>query len=387
MKKSLLFLVLSILAIIVFGLSACSVVETPPASTPSTDTQGTSTPAATSAPAVSAYDSSKADVVIRFAHNDAEGDLLKHKYYVFTSVFQGIIEAKTNGRICVEVFPNSQLGDLPSMLEQMQQGLIQVAGGQNTGLWSGYYSGIQCLDIPYAFPSVDVAMDVLNGEFGDKLNANLIENGGFRCIAFLPTSFRNFITKGTQIRSAADLAGMKIRVMEAPIYVTMVESLGASTTIISFAELYSAMQTGVVDGHEQAPYTVLQNNLQEVADYYTIDGHLLNSNGITMNEKFFQSLAVEDQELVLYAARQAQLAMMGIVQATETADLGTIAAAGVEVYYPTDEELATFRDATQQPVIDMLIRDQGVEKAIIDEMFAAIDASQARFASKTNPGK
>lgn len=363
-------------------ITACAVTDQGAASSASQNTSSASADVSAAAEKPMEDEVVKnADILIRFSHCDSEGSLLNDKYYTYSTTFKRIVEDRTGGRIAVEIFPNNQLGDLPSALEQTSQGLIEMAGGQNTGLLAGYTNDIQCLDIPYSFPSVEVALDVLNGEFGDKLNQMVIDGGNVRVLSWLPTSFRNFISKGKQIKQASDLKGMKIRVMEVPIHVTMIEKLGGVPSVVSFSELYSAMQTGVVDGHEQAPYTVLMNNLQEVADYYTLDQHIINANAVTMNEKFYQSLSEEDQKTILYAARQAQSAMMGIVTATESQDLEKIKAAGVEIYTPSEEEIATFKDATQQPIIDMLIKD-GVDSAIIDEMYAAIKASSEKFNGK-----
>ena len=316
------------------------------------------------------------EIVIKFGHNDGEVGLLETPYYAYSRVFKNMVETLSGGRMGVQVFPANQLGDLPSMLEQTVKGTLQVTAGQNTGLLASYFPKIQILDIPYAFPDLDTAITMLNGEFGEALNEELVEAAGVRILSYLPTAMRNFASNTKEIKSPADLKGMKVRVMEIPLHQKMVESLGGIPSVVSFAELYSDLQTGVVDAQEQAPYTMVMNNLQEVTKYYTLSQHLLNSNACTINEEFFQSLSEEDQQIVLKAARAAQRAMLGITTANEPEVYDKMAAAGVQVYVPTEEELASFREIARQSGVDYMT-SIGVEESYIQDFFDEIDATYA----------
>lgn len=319
-----------------------------------------------------------AEIVIKFGHNDSEIGLLESPYYAFSRVFKNTVETLSGGRIGVQVFPNNQLGDLPSMLEQTVSGTLQMTAGQNTGLLATYMPKIQVLDIPYVFRDLNTALTVLNGEFGQQLSQDLIDAAGVRVLCYLPTAFRNFASNTKEIKSADDIKGMKIRVMEIPLHMDMVESLGGIPSVISFQELYSALQTGVVDGQEQAPYTMVMNNLQEVTKYYTLSQHLLNSNACTMNEAFFQSLSDEDQQIVLTAARAAQRAMMGITTANEPEVFDKLRSAGVQVYAPNEAELASFQDITRQSAIAYL-ETVGVEADYVRGFLALVDATQSEI--------
>lgn len=372
-KIKIFFCILLILSMLV-SLSGCIQPTEPTSTAPATPA-----PASPTSEAKPSELPKDAEIVIKFAFNDSMIGILESSYYSYIQVFKQMVENKSGGRIAVQTFPNNQLGDLPSMLDQAVKGTIQMTAGQNTGLFATYAPNIQALDIPYVFRDTEVALKVLNGELGAKLSQELIEKAGIRIISYLPTSFRNFITNKKQIRVAADVKGLKIRTMEVPIHIKMMESLGANPTVISFAELYTAMQTGVVDGHEQAPYTVLMNKLEEVADYYTLDGHILNSNAVSINEKFFQSLSKEDQRIILSSARAAQQAMLGVIKAKEVQDLAKIAAAGVEIYQPTPEELEGFKEATQKSVIDMLKLE--MDEAIISEMLKEVKKAEKELDS------
>jgi len=170
------------------------------------------------------------------------------------------------------------------------------------------------------------------------------------------------------------MEGLKMRTMQVPVHLTMVKALGANPTPIPWEELYSALQTGVADGQENPPYAVVMAKLSEVQKYYTLDNHLLNIAVVGINDKLFQSLSPEDQAIVKFAARQAQMALLGVVAAKENLDLKAIEKDGVEIYNPTPAEFSQFRDKVQGPVLEAL---QGkVDKAWTDKLFSAVSAAE-----------
>lgn len=315
-----------------------------------------------------------AQTVVKFAHTEAEGDLLKNPYWAYTEVFSRIVENETAGRYKIQVFPNKQLGDLESLAEQTARGIIQMSGGLSAGHLSSFFPSIQVLEMPYTFPSIEVGRLVMNGKFGRDLADAIAEKSGIRVIAFLPSAFRSFTNNKKVVKTAADMKGMKIRVQNIPIHVEMVKALGAAATPIAWAELYNALQTNVVDGQENAPYTMLLANLQQVQKYYTLDKHLLNMPLITINDKFYKSLSADDRKAFDFAAREAAFAFLGIITAKESQDLKTIAAAGVQIYSPTPAEFQTFVDATREPIL--AIMKQKVDEKWIKGLLSSIDEAK-----------
>ncbi len=318
-----------------------------------------------------------AQTVVKLAHSEAEGNLLDNPYWAFTEVFGRALESESNGRYVLEVFPNKQLGDLESMTEQTARGVIQIAAGVSAGLLASYYPSIQILEMPYSFPNTEVGREVLNGPFGEELSDALAAESGVRILSYLPSAFRNFSNSVRPIHSPKDMEGLKIRVQPIPIHLKIVESLGASATPIAWAELYNALQTGVVDGQENAPYTMLLANLQEVQKYYTLDGHLLNMPMVIINEDFYSGLSDEDKAIFRSAARQASFAMLGIIKAKESQDLKTIAEAGVEIYQPTREEFQAFVEATREPVREVLA--ENVDAQWFEKLDAAVAEAEAKL--------
>jgi TRAP-type transport system periplasmic protein len=316
----------------------------------------------------------QAQTVVKFATVDCEGDLMDCPYYAYTEVFNQVLTAGTNGRYEMQTFPNSQLGDLGSLTEQTARGIIQMTGGQNAGQLAEYYPSIQIVEMPYTFSSLETAREVMWGPFGKELADEVAEASGIRIMSWLPSAFRNFSNSVRPIKTPEDMAGLKIRVQPVPIHLKMVESLGASGTPIAWGELYNALQTGVVDGQENAPYVVLLGHLEEVQKYYTLDGHLVNMPLVFINEDFYQGLSEEDRAVFDEAGRAASFAMLGIVTAKETADLKKITDAGIEIYKPTPEEFQQFVEATRDPVRAVL--EEAVEAQWFDKLESAIADTQ-----------
>lgn len=319
-----------------------------------------------------------AQTVVKLAHSEGEGDLLDNPYWAFTEVFGRALEAESNGRYTLQVFPNKQLGDLESLVDQTARGVIQISAGVSAGLLSSYFPDIQILEMPYSFPNTEVGREVMSGPFGKELSDALAEQSGLRVLSYLPSAFRNFSNSIRPIKSPADMEGLKIRVQPIPVHLEIVKALGASATPIAWGELYNALQTGVVDGQENAPYTMLLANLHEVQKYYTLDRHLLNMPMVIINEEFYQSLSAEDQAIFRSAGRQASFALLGIIKAKESQDLRTIAESGVEIYQPTADEFRQFVEATQEPLRAVL--SEKVDAKWFDKLDAAVAAAQAKFA-------
>lgn len=316
----------------------------------------------------------KPEKVIKLGHCDTHIGIVESPYFAYTETFKAIVEGRTGGRIGVQIFPNSQLGDLRSQMEQTARGSIQVTAGMTVDLLASYDPNIQVLAIPYTFQNTEIGRTVLNGPFGREMGDFIAQKSNLRVISWLPTAFRSFSNSVRPIHTPEDMKGLKIRTMQVPIHMTMVKALGANPTPIPWEELYSSLQTGVVDGQENPPYAVVMAKLSEVQKYYTLDNHLLNIAVVVMNDKFFNDLSPADQSIVKYAARQAEMAMLGVVTAKENLDLKAIAKAGTAIYNPTPEQFAQFRDKVQAPVLKTL--EGKVDQVWSDKFFEAIKKAE-----------
>ena len=317
--------------------------------------------------------------VVKIAFTDAPtlkvGDMeIYHPSYAAMLAFKGAFEKSTGGDYTVELYPNGTLGDAASTLEQMLIGNIQGSTPAD-GALSAFAPDIQAFTIPYLFSQVTVAYDVLDGSFGTELFENIAAESGLRVVASYDNGgFRHFTNSKKEVKTAADMEGLNIRVMDSPVYLKLVESLGASATPVAFLELYSALQTGVVDGQENSAVTTLGASLDEVQQYCTLDGHLLGLAFLTVSEDWYQSLDEETQKKVDLAGREASIAARGVCRYAEALAINTLSEKGVQVYSPTPEELETFK-VSQEPVIEYLKSE--IDAEVVDGLLAAVEEAEA----------
>lgn len=304
---------------------------------------------------------------IRFAHVDP-ADWQNSKKGAAAQMFKSIVEGETD--LTVEIFPAGALGDEDELVAQAQDGLTQVV--MVSGAMSKVCPAAAVLDIPYTFPSAPVAWEVLDGPFGDALAAHCLEESGLRTLAYGETGFRNFTNSVREIRTPADMEGLKFRVQPIPLYIEMVEALGGEPTPIAWSELPNALTTGVVDGQENPVGVIYNNGLHELQDYMILDGHVYAADFILMSEDFFQSLDPAEQQIVEKAAVVAGNMGRSIQQWNTANGVNAVQAEGMQVYAPTAEELAMFREAAQPAVKEWLRGELGDQASWIDRLDEAV---------------
>jgi tripartite ATP-independent transporter DctP family solute receptor len=298
---------------------------------------------------VSAFVANAGSITIKLAHGLAD----EGHYHAMTSTFRELVEKGTEGRVVVQVFPNGQLGTIQSLIEQTQGGLIQATTSQSVALVAAYYPNLQIMETPFAFKTPDEIIKFFDTDFVRQMVEDCAKTKGLRLLAVMPAGMRCFSNNKKPIVTPDDMKGMSIRVLESPLWLNMVENLGASPTIISWEELYTALQTGVVDGQENAPSSMLLANLQEVQKYYTLTNHIGNVIAFAMNEKFFQSLSAYDQEIIKEAAKKASAEFVRVVSEKEESDLKIIGER-MEIILLTDAQRNKFVEKALQPALSYL---------------------------------
>lgn len=308
------------------------------------------------------------DMTITLAHGDP-ADWTTSKKGAIAQVFGQLVEAGSAGRFAVELYNSNSLGSESDMLQSTQEGTLTMT------IVSGAFSTVcpeaAVLDLPYLFNNSPEAWAVLDGEFGDMLAESCAETSGLRILAYGENGFRNFTNSKHPITKPADMDGLKIRVQNAPVYVQMIEALGATPTPLPWTELATALATGAVDGQENPVMVIWINNLYEMQPYLTLDQHLYGTDFIVINDAEFQALSEDDQQMLVNAAQIGGTAGRAI-QNIHTADgLTRLAEAGVEIYTPTVAEIEAFREASQGPVRAWLAGQ--IDPAWIERLDAAID--------------
>ena len=330
----------------------------------------TATLSMATAAAVALLAASASAQTIRFAHVDPD-DWQGSKKGAAAHVFKNIVEGETG--LTVELFPAGALGNEDELVGQAQEGLTQVV--MVSGAMSKLCKAASVLDIPYTFPSAPVAWEVLDGSFGQELAAHCLSQTGLRTLAYGETGFRNFTNGQREIRTPADMEGLKFRVQPIPLYVEMVKGLGGEPTPIAWTELPNALSTGVVDGQENPVGVIYNNKLHKLQKFMTLDGHVYAADFLVINDEFFQSLTPAEQAVVAKAARVAGTMGRAIQQWSTAEGVNKVQEEGMQVYSPTAEELAMFREKAQPAVKTWLAGELGGDAAWIEKLDAAVKAA------------
>jgi TRAP-type transport system periplasmic protein len=316
---------------------------------------------------------SEADAMeIKFGIGMPEGDSPEYQALVR---FKEYVEFKTNGEITVRLFPNNQLGGEREMIEMVQQGSLELSFPAD-GAMSGFYPPMQAWSIPYIFESAPVAWHVMNSDFADRMKEDILEATGIRALAFSQNGFRSFTNNVRPILNPEDMAGLKIRTMESPVYMTMVNALGATAVPISGAEVVMALRQGVVDGQENPPAVVFNGGHGEVQDYYTLNEHTFGLHVIIANNDWFTSLPQGHQQVITDAAQL--MAWTENLLKTEGDWRYSQRLAdelGMQIHVSTPEEKAAFKEVAQPPVLEFIRAQVGDE--VVDNLIAAVDAAKA----------
>lgn len=286
-------------------------------------------------------------------------------------IFKNIVEGETD--IKVELFPAKALGDENSLVQQVQEGVTHMA--IVSGAMSTVCKAADVLNIPYTFASPTIAWDVLDGPFGAELADYCLQQTGLRTLAYGETGFRNFTNNVREIKSPADMKGLKFRVQPIPLYVEMVKGLGGEPTPIAWSELPNALATGVVDGQENPVGVIYNNKLHKLQKYMVLDGHVYGTDFIIINDDFFQSLPAKDQAILKKAARIAGTMGRAIQEFNTAEGVTKVAAEGMKVYSPSAAELAEFKRLAQPAVKKWLAGELGKDAKWIDKLDAAVKAA------------
>lgn len=216
--------------------------------------------------------------------------------------FADLVYENSDGRILIDLYHSSQLGDDREMTEALQMG-VQDFTCPSTAPLAGFVSGFKVFDLPFLFPTEEAADFVLDSEIGDALLAEL-EGIGLVGLAWWENGFRHLTNRVRAVETPADLAGLRVRTMENPIHLAAFRAMGANPTPMAFGELFSAMQQGVVDGQENPFGTIYLQNYPEVQDYVTDTGHIYSPFVLLMSQQTWNRLPEDLQEVVADAAEQ-----------------------------------------------------------------------------------
>ena len=234
--------------------------------------------------------------VLYFAHNSTQ----THPVHLGALKFQEVLAEKSGGKLRLKIFPDAQLGSEREVLELLQIGSLAITKVSAATL-SNFVPEYKVLSIPYLFRDDSHKFNVLEGKIGESI----LEKGSkfwLRGLCYYDAGSRSFYTKNKPVRTPDDLKGLKIRVMNNQMAINMVKSLGGSATPMSYGELYTAIQQGVVDGAENNPPSFVSSNHYEVSKYFTLDEHSSVPDVLLISTKYWEKLSAEEKKWVTEAA-------------------------------------------------------------------------------------
>jgi len=272
-----------------------------------------------------------------------------------------LLEERSGGRLCIEVFYSAQLGEEKDTIEQTQFGVIDM-NRVSLGPFNNIIEETQVPSLPYIFRSTGHMHNVMDGPVGQQI-LDAFGDHDLVGLAFYDGGSRSFYNSQRPINSIEDLAGMKFRVMQSDMFVDMVAALGANATPMPYGEVYSSIQTGVIDGAENNWPSYDSSGHFEVAQYYTLDQHLIVPEVLVMAKSTFDGLSADDQELVRQAARDSVPVMRDLWTAREAESEERVRATGVEVI--TDIDKTPFIEA-MVPVYEKYVTSPVLQQMVLD---------------------
>ncbi len=257
-------------------------------------------------------------------------------------------EAQTNGRISIQMYPLMQLGGEKEMIEQAQVGALQIAR-ISVGAMGPVVDELNVFNLPFIFRDEAHMRKVIDGPIGQGLLEKVTASPQSRLVVlgWMDAGTRN-VYSNKPVTKPEDLKGQKIRMMGNPLFVETMNAMGGNGVAMGFNELYAALQTGVVDGAENNPPTLLAQNHYTVSKVYSLTGHLIIPEIFVFSRRTWDGLSPADQELLKKLSREAQLEQRVLWDAYVSEAETKLKAAGVK-FVPADK--AAFYKATQ-PVRD-----------------------------------
>lgn len=276
-----------------------------------------------------------------------------------------LIKERTAGRYSVEVYHSAQLGEEKDTIEQVQTGVLDL-NRVSMGPFNSVVPITKVPSLPYIFRSADHMRHTMDGPVGDEI-LKAFEAHNLVGLAFYDSGARSFYNSKKPITSLDDLKGMKFRVIQSDVFVDMVNQLGANAVPMAYGEVYSALETGVIDGAENNWPSFESAKHYEVAKFFSLDQHQMVPEVLVMSKASWDNLTPEDQAIVRQAAKDSVAKMRELWDAREKKSREIVEAAGVKV-----------NEIERQPLIDAMkpVYEKYLSTPELKDLAARIEATQ-----------
>ena len=273
-------------------------------------------------------------VIIRVGHNQSQ----KHPTHIGLIAFENYIEENLGDKYDVQVFPSELLGSQTDMVQLTQTGAINISVASNAILET-FDDVYEIFNLPYLFASAESYHHVMDDLNITKPIFTSTKDAGFEAVTWLDAGSRSFYTKDKPIETVSDLKGLKIRVQQSPTNVSMMNLLGGSASPMGFGEVYTALQSGIIDGAENNEMSLTDNGHGDICKYYSYDMHQMVPDIVIANYEWLNNLPEEDREIFnegfdILSQTQREEWIIAVENAKEKA----VNEQGVEFLYPDQNE-------------------------------------------------
>lgn len=306
---------------------------------------------------------------LKFASANNKG----HPQVTGMEKFVELVTEKSGGKINVKLFPGGVLGGDVQTISALQGGVIEMTV-LNAGILSGNAKQFGAVDLPFLFNSGEEADKVMDGPFGTSL-IDLLPPTGLVGLAYWELGFRNLTNNRHPVTKLEDIKGLKIRTIQSPIPLELFNSLGANAVPLPYTELYTALETGTVDGQENPAANILNAKFYEVQKYMTVTRHQYNPQIVLISKKFWDGLNDEEKAVLQAAATEARDYQRKVSRELDAKALEDIKATGMEVSELSPEETQKLRDAVK-PVVEKFSAEIGPDT--VSALFKELDAARGK---------
>ncbi len=293
---------------------------------------------------------------------------IEHPWGVGAKRFADLVAQKSGGKMQIKLYPGGTLGGDLQMISSLQGGTLDMSM-LGAGVLAGHIKEFVIFDLPFAFNDYKEADAVLDGSVGKKLMDKLPEKGLIG-VSYWEHGYRNLTNSKRPVARWEDIQGLKIRVIQVPLYIDIFNTFGANPVPMQLPELYTALETRAVDGQENPFVTIEASKFYEVQKYASTTRHVYNPLIVLFAKKTWDKLSNDERQVILDAANEAKPYQRKVAREMEVKAIENIKRAGMTVTDVSPQERARMREKLQ-PVTDKYTKEAG--EALVKEMFSEIE--------------
>lgn len=286
-------------------------------------------------------------------------------------LFAKKVSERSGGKIKVRTFPNGVLGGDVQVLSSLQGGVIEMMTW-NAGLMLNHVTDFGILDFPFLYTDTAKVDAMLDGEVGKMLTDQLPEQK-LVGLAFWELGVRNLTNNKRPVEKLEDIAGLKIRAQQSPLFLDVWRALGANPTPLPFTEVHTALETGTVDGQENPAALILASKFNEVQKYMSLTRHNYNPQIVLIGETFWDTLNDDEKKLLTDVAMEVRLEQRKISREADSKAIAELEASGMQVNKVSDAEIARIQE-TVRPVVDKYAAK--INPELVKKVYEAMDVAQ-----------